>query len=172
MSKMPPWTNGRITFAFHQDGTVSLRKADDGADEASSFAPDAESELAALFGEMAALGRAVRASALWLRGDKKQENGFFAGIPAEITSTGKDKATGEEKEYPFAYVAEQIEEFKPVAFALKARWNGRAFTPCLHAYAAISKDAPRRATFTRSIGVSPPVKAVAAGKVAFRRTKA
>lgn len=147
-----PWTNGRVTFAFHEDGCISLRKADSD-DPASTFDPTQQSELAALFGEMVALGRSVRSNSLWLRSDKKGDDGRFVGIPAEVMAEYTDKQTGEKTEYPFAYVPEQLEGFRPVAFAIKAKWNGYTLVPSLQAYAATSGITGRSTTFTRSVGV-------------------
>lgn len=149
-----PWTNGRVTFAFHEDGCISLRRADSD-DPASTFDPSQQSELSALFAEMVALGRSVRSNSLWLRSDKKSDDGRFVGISAEVTAEYKDKETGETVEYPYAYVPEQLEEFKPVAFAIKAKWNGYTLVPSLQAYAATDGLNGRSTTFTRTVGVKP-----------------
>ena len=167
-----PWTNGRVTFAFHEDGTVSLRRADND-DPSTSFDPSQQSELAALYAEMVALGRSVKSSALWLRSDKKGDDGRYIGIPAEIEAEYKDKETGEAVAYPYAYVGEQLEEFKPVAFALKAKWNGFSLVPSLQAYAATDGSNGRQAAFTRSVGVKPNKQSPAQGEKpapTYRRT--
>lgn len=177
-----PWTNGRITFAFHTDGTVSLRRAGQNEDENSSFDPSQQSELADMFAELVKLGRSVKSTSLWLRSAKKGDDNRFVGVDAEVMATYKDKQTGEEVEYPYAYVPEQLAEFKPVAFAVKAKWNGFALVPSLQAYAATDGSNGRQAAFVRTVTTKPqagqsqrkPQTASDdnAGQPVYRRTKA
>lgn len=165
-----PWSVDRkITFSFHEDGTVGLRaeKAGDNAD--ALFDPSKQSELAAVYAEMHKLNRPIRSASLWLRSDEKGDDGRFLGVPAALSTEYTDKATGEKKEAPFAYTAEQIEDLKAVAFSIKKRWTGYVTVPVLHAYATKAQTDARPA-FVRSVKPEAP-QTPAAQERGFKRSK-
>lgn len=156
MSKRPPrtqpWDGSKVTFAFHEDGTVGIRRAGECDPAEACFDPKQQSELADMFAEMHKLNRAVRSANLWLRSGEKAENGQFASIQAELTTEYLHKASGEMREAAFAYVPEQFEGFAPQAFTMKARWDGWKMIPILHVYAtAESGGATQKVAFSRTV---------------------
>ena len=153
---MQPWINGRVTFAFHNDGTISLRAQNATDKPESLFDPSQQSELAAIFEELKAIGRSTRSNSVWMRGDKKGEDGYFAGIVPNLETTYTDKK-GAEKTVPFAYEVEQLAAFTPKEYRIKARWDGHKLVPVLHVYATASENSGgRRNAFTRSTQPAQP----------------
>lgn len=152
---LEPWTlnDGRISFAFHEDGTLSLRKAGVSEDASSSFDPSQQSELADMLEEMKVIGRPVRTSSLWLRSKEKDSEGRFIGIDGAIMGKPYEK-DGEEVIRPYAYTVNQVRDFTALAFAVKRRWTGYTVAPTLQCYAEANSNAARAGSFTRSVNTA------------------
>lgn len=170
-----PWTGGLVTFVFHNDGTIGLKKADGNVKPEACFDPSQPSELEAIFAEILHIGRAPRGNSLWMRSAEKDSSDRFIGVVGEIV--GEYEKDGAKINYSHAYSIEQVQAFKPVSFVMKARWTGRALVPVLHAYATKSEHAAT-AKFTRSVSAAKPAgearaatTAKPAGQPEYRRTK-
>lgn len=115
MSKTFPWKNGPVSIFVGKDKTLGIRAVKPGDKAEMIFKSD---ELESLYATLAGANMPVRSKHFVLMG--KTDKGVKA-VPPEITNLIRDRATGNEKEQNYAYVSEQLDNFVPQSFTLRAR---------------------------------------------------
>lgn len=117
MSKTYPWKGGPVSIVIGKDKCLDIRATRPGDKPEHIFKTD---ELEDLFATLAASNMPVRNKHFVLMGKPEKAGERPAAIRPEITQVSRLQG-GKEKEYPYAYVSEQLEEFEPKSFTIRSR---------------------------------------------------
>lgn len=116
MSKTFPWRGGPVAIVLGKDHTIDIRAVRPGDKPEQIFKPD---ELEDLYATLAAANKPVRNKHFVLMGKPEQPGGRPKAIAPEITQT--TRGNGKEREYGYAYVGQQLDDFAPQSFTLRSR---------------------------------------------------